>query len=92
MLVDESHRTTSAVRGPDAPNVPDGMLSGIYRDTPAQVREEQLCQIWGAHRRLSIDQAVKDKAVVPALYEGRLVEMEQNKNAIDTWLSGIRKV
>ena len=33
----------------------------------------------------SIDQAVKDKAVVPLLYEARHVEIEQNDKAIDTW-------
>jgi len=33
----------------------------------------------------SITQAVKDGAVVPLLYEGRHVEMEQNKKAIDLW-------
>jgi type I restriction enzyme R subunit len=33
----------------------------------------------------SIDQAVKDGAVVPLLYEGRHVEMEPNKAAIDLW-------
>lgn len=31
----------------------------------------------------SITQAVEDKAVLPLLYEGRHVEMEQNKAAID---------
>ena len=33
----------------------------------------------------SIHQAVEDKAVVPLLYEGRHVEIEQNKAAIDLW-------
>ena len=33
----------------------------------------------------TIAQAVSDKAVVPLLYEGRMVEITQNKEAIDLW-------
>ena len=33
----------------------------------------------------SIKQAVKDKAVVPLLYEGRMVDLKQDKAAIDLW-------
>ena len=33
----------------------------------------------------SMQQAVKDKQVVPLLYEGRHVEMVQDKDAIDLW-------
>ena len=33
----------------------------------------------------TIDQAVADSAVVPLLYEGRMVELEQNQAAIDIW-------
>ena len=35
----------------------------------------------------SVRQAIKDKAVVPLLYEGRHVEMEQNQSAIDLWFA-----
>ncbi|MFZ3157786.1 MAG: hypothetical protein WA124_09840, partial [Smithella sp.] len=33
----------------------------------------------------SIQQAVEDGSVIPLLYEGRYVEIEQNKEAIDRW-------
>ena len=33
----------------------------------------------------TINQAVADGAVVPLLYEGRMVEIEQNQAAIDLW-------
>lgn len=33
----------------------------------------------------SMQQAVEDKAVLPLLYEGRYVEMEQDQKAIDLW-------
>ena len=33
----------------------------------------------------SIHQAVEDGSVIPLLYEGRYVEMEQNKETIDRW-------
>jgi type I restriction enzyme R subunit len=37
----------------------------------------------------SIDRAVQDKAVVPLLYEGRLVFQDVNQKAIDTWFERI---
>jgi type I restriction enzyme R subunit len=39
----------------------------------------------------AIDQAVKDGAVVPLLYEGRHVEQEVNSNGIDTWFERVSK-
>ena len=35
----------------------------------------------------SVRRAIEDKAVVPLLYEGRHVEMEQNQAAIDLWFA-----
>jgi len=90
MLVDESHRTNF---GSFAARMRQMFPMACYlgfTGHPCSSPREQLCQILGAHRRLSIDQAVKDKAC-SALYEGRLVEMEQTKMQLTLGLSGIRK-
>jgi type I restriction enzyme, R subunit len=39
----------------------------------------------GVIHTYAIDQAVADGAIVPLLYEGRMVELEQNQAAIDIW-------
>lgn len=39
----------------------------------------------------TIDQAVKDKAVVPLLYEGRLVLQQVDQKAIDKWFEVVTK-
>ena len=39
----------------------------------------------------AIDQAVKDKAVVPLLYEGRHVEQDVQRQGIDTWFERVSK-
>jgi type I restriction enzyme R subunit len=43
----------------------------------------------GADRCHAHDEAVADGAVVPLLYEGRLVEQQIAGKVIDTWLSGV---
>ena len=39
----------------------------------------------------TIDQAVKDKAVVPLLYEGRLVLQQVDQKAMDKWFEVVTK-
>ncbi len=39
----------------------------------------------------TIDQAVRDKAVVPLLYEGRLVIQEVDQAAIDKWFEVVTR-
>ena len=39
----------------------------------------------------AIDQAVKDGAVVPLLYEGRHVEQDVNRNGIDVWFERVSR-
>jgi hypothetical protein len=39
----------------------------------------------------AIDQAVKDGAVVPLLYEGRHVEQDVNRNGIDLWFERVSR-
>ena len=87
MLVDESHRTHF---GPLAARMrlmfPKACYLG-FTGTPLIKKEKNSFEKFGGLIRphYSIQQAVEDKAVVPLLYEGRLVEMEQNKAAIDLW-------
>ncbi|MFP4040806.1 MAG: type I restriction endonuclease subunit R [Desulfosudaceae bacterium] len=87
LLVDESHRTTfGAFWARMRTMFPRACYLG-FTGTPLMKKEKNNFAKFGRliEPHYSIQQAVKDKAVVPLLYEGRHVEMEQNKKAIDRW-------
>jgi len=87
MLVDEAHRTQfKNLHARMRQMFPKACYLG-FTGTPLMKKEKNNFIKFGGliEPHYSIKQAVKDKAVVPLLYEGRYVEMEQNKNAIDVW-------
>ena len=57
-----------------------------FTGTPLLTREKSdVAKFGGVIHTYAIDQAVADGAIVPLLYEGRMVELEQNQAAIDVW-------
>ena len=92
VLVDESHRSQSGDKGQHGTFhskmrqvFPKGCYLG-FTGTPLMEGEKKTFnQFGGLIDDYSIDQAVKDKAVVPLLYEGRHTEQEINERAINTW-------
>ncbi len=57
-----------------------------FTGTPLLTREKSdVSKFGGIIHTYAIDQAVADGAIVPLLYEGRMVELEQNQSAIDVW-------
>jgi len=87
MLVDESHRTNFDIfAGRMRQMFPNACYIG-FTGTPLMKAEKNNFVRFGGliEPHYSINQAVEDNAVVRLLYEGRHVEMEQNKQAIDLW-------
>lgn len=87
MLIDESHRTNFGNFSARMRQMfPNACYIG-FTGTPLLKKEKNNFQKFGGliEPHYSINQAVEDGAVVPLLYEGRYVEMEQNKVAIDLW-------
>lgn len=87
MLVDEAHRTQfKNLHARMRQMFPKACYLG-FTGTPLMKKEKNNFIKFGGliEPHYSIRQAVEDKAVVPLLYEGRYVEMEQNKGAIDLW-------
>ena len=87
MLIDESHRTNFGNFSARMRQMfPNACYIG-FTGTPLLKKEKNNFVKFGGliEPHYSINQAVEDGAVVPLLYEGRLVEMEQNKAAIDLW-------
>ncbi|MCC5791295.1 MAG: type I restriction endonuclease subunit R [Legionellaceae bacterium] len=87
VLVDESHRTNfGSLAARMRQMLPNACYLG-FTGTPLLKKEKNNFAKFGGliEPHYSIKQAVVDEAVLPLLYEGRHVEMEQNKAAIDLW-------
>lgn len=87
MLVDESHRTNfGSFSARMRQMFPNACYIG-FTGTPLLKKEKNNFVKFGGliSPHYSITQAVEDRAVVPLLYEGRHVEMTQNKMVIDLW-------
>ena len=85
VLVDESHRTQGGELHIAMKKV---FVNGIYiafTGTPLLKKEKSTYEKFGGEiHRYTIDEAVRDKAVVPLLYEGRMVEQWINdKKGLD---------
>lgn len=87
VLVDEGHRTQfGSFSARMRQMFPNACYLG-FTGTPLLKKEKNNFTKFGelVEPHYSITQAVEDGAVVPLLYEGRHVEMTQNKEAVDTW-------
>ncbi|MBD3377605.1 HsdR family type I site-specific deoxyribonuclease [candidate division KSB1 bacterium] len=87
LLVDESHRTQfGSFSARMRQMFPQACYLG-FTGTPLLKKEKNNFTKFGGlvKPHYSISQAVEDGAVVPLLYEGRHVEMTQNRRTIDLW-------
>ena len=96
VLVDESHRTQTGRYGGHSQFatrmrrlLPKACYLG-FTGTPLLRKEKNTLSTFGRLiHRYAIDEAVVDEAVVPLLYEGRLVEQQITGNVIDRWFDRI---
>ncbi|MBN1546316.1 MAG: type I restriction endonuclease subunit R [Syntrophaceae bacterium] len=90
VLVDESHRSQYGQANAKMQTVfPNACYIG-FTGTPLLKDEKNTARRFGGFiHKYSMDQAVKDKAVAPLLYEGRMSELRGNKEAIDKWFDRI---
>ena len=86
VLVDETQRTQLGGYSARMRQMfPNACYIG-FTGTPLLTREKSdVAKFDGVIHTYAIDQAVADGAIVPLLYEGRMVELEQNQAAIDIW-------
>lgn len=96
VLVDESHRTQTGRYGGHSQFatkmrrlLPKACYLG-FTGTPLLKKDKNtLSTFGGLIHKYAIDEAVADGAVVPLLYEGRLVEQQVSGNVIDRWFEKI---
>ncbi len=86
VLVDETQRTQLGMFAARMRQMfPNACYIG-FTGTPLLKREKSdVAKFGGIIHTYAINQAVADGAIVPLLYEGRMVEIEQNQAAIDVW-------
>jgi len=99
VVVDEGHRSNYGVLADRMRNVfPNACYLG-FTGTPLQLKEKNTAQKFGGFIHCySMQQAVLDNAIVPLMYEGRMVPLVQQADAIQAWferladnLSGAQK-
>ena len=92
VLVDESHRTHYGELHIKMKQVfPNACYIG-FTGTPLMRDEKNTLTKFGKlFHQYTIADGVADKAIVPLLYEGKMVEQSVNKDAIDQWLDMITK-
>lgn len=90
ILVDESHRSQYGESHTRMRKVfPNACYIG-FTGTPLMRKDKNTAAKFGGFiDKYTIDQAVKDKAVVPLLYEGREVVQDVNQSPIDTYFDMI---
>lgn len=96
VLVDESHRTQTGDFGGFGQLaqrmhrvLPNACYIG-FTGTPLLKKEKNTLATFGRLiHKYTIDEAIEDEAVVPLLYEGRLVEQEVTGAAVDKWFEKI---
>ncbi|NRB11255.1 MAG: type I restriction endonuclease subunit R [Rickettsiaceae bacterium] len=87
VLVDESHRTNFGFLAARMRQMlPNSCYIG-FTGTPLMTKEKNNFEKFGTpiEPQYSFKQAIKDGVVLPLLYEGRHVEIIQNKSAVDLW-------
>ena len=90
VLVDESHRSQyGELHAKMRKALPNACFIG-FTGTPLTKQDKNtISRFGGLIDTYTITQAVKDKAVVPLLYEGRHVDQKVDSESIDTWFERV---
>jgi type I restriction enzyme R subunit len=88
VLVDEGHRTQHGTFNIDMQKSLPNACFIAFTGTPLFKRDKKTSDRFGGEiDRYTVDKAVKDKAVVPLLYEGRHAYQEVNEKPLDTFFN-----
>ncbi len=86
VLVDEGHRTQHGTFNIEMQKTLPNACFIAMTGTPLFKKDKNTAaKFGGVIDAYTVDQAVKDKAVVPLLYEGRFAKQEVNESPIDTF-------
>ncbi len=92
ILVDEGHRTQYGEINRRMQEVFTGAVYISFTGTPIMKKDKNIFNKFGGLiHKYSLDDALKDKAIVPLIYEGKMVDQEVTKEAIDMRLEMLTK-
>ena len=84
ILVDEGHRTQYGEINRRMQEVFKSSVYISFTGTPIMKKDRNIFNKFGGLiHKYSLDDALKDKAIVPILYEGKMVDQEVSREAID---------
>ncbi|MFQ9264912.1 MAG: type I restriction endonuclease subunit R [Clostridia bacterium] len=84
ILIDEGHRTQYGEINRRMQEVFKGAIYISFTGTPIMKRDRNIFDKFGGLiHKYSLDDALKDKSIVPLIYEGKMVDQEVSKEAID---------
>lgn len=84
VLIDEAHRTQSGKANLEMNRVIPNACYVAFTGTPLMKKERPSWKKFGGYiDKYTIDDALKDKIILPLIYEGRYVEMTQQSEQID---------
>lgn len=88
VLVDEGHRTQHGTFNIEMQKTMPNACFIAFTGTPLFKRDKKTSDRFGGEiDRYTVDKAVKDKAVVPLLYEGRHSYQQVNEKPLDTFFN-----
>ena len=84
VLIDEAHRTQSGIANLEMNRImPNACYIG-FTGTPLLIKERESWKKFGGYiDKYTIDDALKDKIILPLIYEGRYVDLVENRDQID---------
>ena len=84
ILIDEGHRTQYGEINRRMQEVFKGAIYISFTGTPIMKRDRNIFDKFGGLiHKYSLDDALKDKSIVPLIYEGKMVDQEVSKEVID---------
>jgi type I restriction enzyme R subunit len=90
VLVDEGHRSQYGTTHAKMRQVFRNACYIGFTGTPLLKKEKSTARKFGGFiHKYTMRQAVKDRTVVPLLYEGRMAELAVDEAAIDTWFERV---
>ena len=84
VFIDEAHRTQGGIANLEMNRImPNACYIG-FTGTPLLIKERESWKKFGGYiDKYTIDDALKDKIILPLIYEGRYVDLVENREQID---------
>lgn len=91
VLIDEAHRTQGGIANAEMRRAIPNACFIAFTGTPLLKKEKSQHQFGEFIDKYTIDDALKDDVILPLIYEGRFVDLKQNKEKVDRHVERIMK-